>query len=177
MKKWNQVLTLTVVLSSLFLGQQSFADDAAGGNNAPQTGLRLLDFRINEIAAFQSGGSSFSGEVSWNPFFRFNDTMGIRGNFGATLFNQSGGSNFVASEFALLFSYDLTPVWALELGGGYQLWSQTPSVGAGMGSFNIHYKLDKKFLFVIDRFFAGYSAVFMTSALASEAKLGVQIGF
>lgn len=138
--------------------------------------FRLLDFRVNQISVFQSSGNSFSGQVSWAPYYRINPKMGVRASIGVAPLLGQGTGTFAALEYQVLYAYNFNQNWTAEAGLGAQTWLASPSSTGLMTSAMGHYKFNKKFLKVVDGAFLGYSTYF-SSVLTHQIKAGIQLSF
>jgi hypothetical protein len=134
---------------------------------------RLSRFRLSEITVFQSGGSSFSGDLSWNPAVHLWRNLSLQGNFGVSSFKNQGGSNIFIVEFQALAALKLKK-FTLEAGGGEQFWKDTNSSYFAL-SGNILYQLNSPVWRVIDSVFLGYTSVSIPSYPTQEIKVGIQM--
>lgn len=148
-------------------------------NSASAGDFRLLKFRAHQLSVLQSsssGGTSFTGEVGWNPVYRLNEDMSIVGNFAGGLLLGTGNSLFTVLTYQALFSYDLDPTWVVEAGAGGQTWMQNPSTTALLVGVNGGYKLTEKLFGLIDRFVLGYN-VLLAGTTAHQIRAGLQVSF
>jgi hypothetical protein len=134
---------------------------------------RFSRFRLSEITVFQSGGSSFSGELSWNPAVHLWRNLSLQGNFGISSFKNQYGSNIFIVEFQALAALKFKK-FTLEAGGGEQLWKDTNSSYFAL-SGNILYQFNSPVWRVIDSVFLGYTSVSIPSYPTQEIKVGVQM--
>jgi hypothetical protein len=145
---------------------------AAGGAAAEGPGINWLSFRGNWVAAVQSGGNSFSGELAWTPAARLNEDFSLRAVLGATVLKGRFGSNFVAMDGELLLGIRSLAPWELELGPGLQRWSGTGGGTGASGNLVLARRLTETW-----SAFGGYSPVFAPGNLTHELKFGAGISF
>jgi hypothetical protein len=138
---------------------------------ANETNWRV--FRLHQLTVFQLAGWSFSGEVSWNPYFYLNDRFGIRGNIGGMLLNGIP-ENFTAAEYEALLSFAISKALSVEAGGGIQTWFQKD------GGTSPIFSLGADWMFLLERragINAGYSLFLPDKNVTHEVKLGVTLTF
>ena len=83
-------------LSSIFLIMLSFYIALFPlSARAEKSSFNLLNFQAGAVSASQdSGGSSTTGQLSWNPNWSLSERFGVRGNVAGSLFNSEFDTKF-----------------------------------------------------------------------------------
>ena len=130
-------------------------------------------FRISQLSVLQSGGNSFTGELSWNPALHLTGVLSLSGNLGVSDYRGRTGSDFIVLE-AQAFAAVTLERWSVEAGAGQERWGAAESGSYFAPGGNVLYRLDSPFLAVFDRVVAGYTFVSVPGFATQELKLGLE---
>ena len=164
------------------------SDASDSDNKRDLSRFELISFRTQFLFAAQFGaiiGTTYTGQMSYNPSVLIREWVDFRLNLGWALLYSAQGSTFSSIEYGGLFGLYPYENLLFEVGGGAQSWLPTrastiPDVVASstnpLAMANVGFRLRPRFLWVLDRVFVGYSAVF-SPIFTHNFRAGLQFNF
>lgn len=155
----------------------AFASHAsANTSSASANDFSWTSIHVNGIVGAQgiSGSYSASGQLSWAPALRINESFDVRGNLGATLFKSAFDKLFPAIDAQVLGAYNFSQNHAAEVGGGVQHWVGNGGL-APIVSGNYVYRAS--WVPMMDRMFVGYSHFLLSGNPTSQVRAGIGLSF
>ncbi len=138
--------------------------------------LSLIDFQGGFLAAFQSGGNSFTGEVDWSPEYHFTPQFGVKGKFGWALMAATPSGTFNTFEYVAQVGYQFWGPLAFYVGAGAQTWVSNGGTAAIING-ELNFRPTTKIFGLVDRFYASYSAFLLSGSTTHEIGVGLGINF
>jgi hypothetical protein len=166
-----------VFLTPFLALSQEEGDPGAGfeAERAVMDRLELNRFRVAQISAFQAGGDSYSGILSWEPSFDLANDFALRVRLGGSLFQGEDGL-FPVLDTALMAAFWVQQEISLEAGPGAQVW-----FGEGGAHPSVHvggvYHFDEKIIGIMSGVFFGYTGVFISDLFTQELRVGATLEF
>lgn len=121
-----------------------------------------------------SGGQTFTGQVSWFPEWRFSAPWFVRGGVNLSLQKDATAKKFLAASVNALLSYGVDK-FEIGAGPGFQTFIDNGGTRFEL-SGQLSYLIHEKFFIDFERVYVGYTA-FLAPSTIHQFVLGAGVAF